>query len=152
MNLLSKLLRNNSFFNVSKGHVSMFDIEDGETIEKGDYVVVNSETLLARKPINSNGYFTAGVAIRVIELKNGKQSVICVDGCHLLYDPNNIIQENDIGKECYFLNENAVTTNPTNKTKAGIVMNIELSDDPNDIADDTDRIIWIKTDLLTEVV
>ena len=59
MKLISAFLRSNSFFNVSNEHVSMFIVEKGEVIEKGDFVVVNTRTLLARKPVEKSGYFTS---------------------------------------------------------------------------------------------
>lgn len=148
MKLISAFLRSNSFFNVSNEHVSMFIIEKGEVIEKGDFVVVNTRTLLARKPVESSGYFTVGVAARIIDQADGNQAVICVDGCHMLYDPDKNISESDIGKACYFSGENSVTLDNINKTRAGVIEWIEISDDPIDIADGTDRIVWVKNDLI----
>lgn len=148
MKLISAFLTSNSFFNVSNEHVSMFIVEKGEVIEKGDFVVVNTRTLLARKPVERSGYFTVGVAARIIDQADGNQAVICVDGYHMLYDPDENISESDIGKECYFSGENSVTLDNINKTKAGIIEGIEVSDDPIDIEDGTDRIVWVKNDLI----
>lgn len=103
MKLISAFLRSNSFFNVSNEHVSMFIVEKGEVIEKGDFVVVNTRTLLARKPVEKSGYFTVGVAAKIIDQADGNQAVICVDGCHMLYDTSKNISESDIGRACYFL-------------------------------------------------
>ena len=147
MKLISSFLRSNSFFNVSNEHVSMFIVEKGEVIEKGDFVVVNTRTLLARKPVEKSGYFTVGVAAKIIDQADGNQAVICVDGCHMLYDTSKNISESDIGRACYFLGKNSVTLDNINKTKAGIIEGIEVSDDPIDIEDGTDRIVWVKNNL-----
>ena len=147
MKLISAFLRSNSFFNVSNEHVSMFIVEKGEVIEKGDFVVVNTRTLLARKPVEKSGYFTVGVAAKIIDQADGNQAVICVDGCHMLYDTSKNISESDIGRACYFLGKNSVTMHNINKTKAGIIEGIEVSDDPIDIEDGTDRIVWVKNNL-----
>ncbi len=147
MSLLSAFLRSNSFFNVSNEHVSMFILEKGEKIEKGNSIVVNTRTLLARKPTENSGYFSVGVAARILELADGNQAVVCVDGYHMFYDPNGNISESDVGKACYFLDVDTVTMDNINRTKAGVIVDIELSDDPADIEDGTDRIIWVKTDI-----
>lgn len=147
MSLLSSFLRSNSFFNVSHEHVSMFSVEKGEKIEKGNAVVVNTKTLLARKPTENSGYFSVGVAAKVLELADDSQAVVCVDGCHMFYNPDRSISESDVGKACYFLDAGTVTMDNINKTKAGVVVNIQLSDDPADIEDNADRIIWVKTDI-----
>ena len=147
MKLISAFLRSNSFFNVSNEHVSMFIVEKGEVIEKGDFVVVNTRTLLARKPVEKSGYFTVGVAAKIIDQADGNQAVICVDGCHMLYDTSKNISESDIGRACYFLGKNSVTLDNINKTKAVIIEGIEVSDDPIDIEDGTDRIVWVKNNL-----
>ena len=73
--------------------------------------------------------------------------MICVDGCHMLYDTSKNISESDIGRACYFLGKNSVTLDNINKTKAGIIEGIEVSDDPIDIEDGTDRIVWVKNNL-----
>lgn len=147
MSLLSEFFKSNSFFNVSGEHVSMFVIEHGEQIEKGDFVVINTRTLLARKPIASSGYFAVGVAAKIVQLADGNYAAICTDGYHFLYDPQNNITSNDIGKACYFQDKDTVTMDNINKTKAGTIVDIAMSDDPNDIVDGTNRIIWVKTDL-----
>lgn len=147
MRLLSAFLRSNSFFNVSNEHVSMFILEKGEKIEKGNSVVVNTRTLLARKPTENSGYFSVGVAARILELADNNQAVVCVDGYHMFYDPDGNISESDVGKACYFLDVDTVTMDNINRTKAGVIVDIELSDDLADIEDGTDRIIWVKTDI-----
>lgn len=147
MSLLSAFLKSNSFFNVSREHVSMFIVEKGEKIEKGDPVVVNTKTLLAKKPTKSSGYFTVGVAYRILNLADGNQAVVCVDGYHIFYDPDGNISESDVGKACYFEDADTVTVDNINRTKAGIVVEIELSDDPIDIDDGADRVVWVKTDI-----
>ena len=147
MRLLSAFLRSNSFFNVSNEHVSMFILEKGEKIEKGNSVVVNTRTLLARKPTENSGYFSVGVAARILELADNNQAVVCVDGYHMFYDPDGNISESDVGKACYFLDVDTVTMDNINRTKAGVIVDIELSDDPADIEDGTNRIIWVKTDI-----
>lgn len=147
MSLLSMLMRSGSIFNVSREHVSMFIVEDGEKIDTGDFVVVDTKTLMARKPSAASGYFTVGVARKIINQEDGRQAVVCVDGCHMIYDPDSLISENDIGKACYFLNADSVTMDDANRTKAGIIKGIETSNDPNDIEDGTDRIIWVNTEL-----
>lgn len=147
MTLLSAFLQSNSFINALDEHVSIFVVEEGEVIQKGDFVVVNTRTLLARKPVPASGYFTVGVAARIINQANGHQLVVCVDGYHMLYDPEDNISENDIGKACYYLDAETVTMDNINRTRAGVIAGIELSDDPIDIADGTDRIIWVKTNL-----
>ena len=147
MSLLSSFVRSNSFFNVSREHVSMFILEKEEKAQKGDFIVVNTRTLQARKPTESSGYFSVGIAKRVLELADGKQAVICVDGYHIFYDPDGNISESDAGKDCYFLNGHTITTDNINKTKAGVIANIEVSDDPIDIEDGANRIIWVKIDL-----
>ena len=147
MKLISAFLSSNSFFNVSNEHVSMFIIEKGETINRGDFVVVNTRTLLARKPVECSGYFAVGVAVRIIDQADGNQAVICVDGCHMIYDPDKNICESDIGRTCYFSGADSVTLDNINKTRAGVIEGLEVSDDPIDIADGADRIVWVKCDL-----
>lgn len=147
MRLLSAFLRSNSFFNVSKEHVSMFTLEKGEKVEKGNPIVVNTRTLLARKPTENSGYFSVGVAARILELADGNQVVVCVDGYHMFYDPDGNISESDVGKACYFLDAGTITMDNINRTKAGVIVDIELSGDPADIEDGTDRMIWVKTDI-----
>lgn len=144
----SKLLKSQRLLNPLCEHVSMFTIEEGETIEKGDSVVVDTNTLLARKPTEGAGYLTAGIAAKVISNEYGVQSVICVDGIHLLYNTCGDISEADIGKDCYFLDTDNVTLDGTNKIKAGHIEAVELSDDPADIEDGADRRIFIKMDIL----
>ncbi len=147
MNLLSSFLRSNSFFNVSNEHVSMFTVEPGEKIEKGDFVVVHTRTLLARTPKESNEHFAVGVAKRIVIDEHGNQLVVCMDGYHMIYDREKEITSDDIGKTGYFFDKETITCDPINKTKAGTIVDIEESDDPNDIEDGTDRIVWIKMDL-----
>lgn len=148
MKMISIFLKNKSLINLSNEHVSMFNIEKGETIEKGDFVVVNTKTLLARKPIAKSGYFAVGVAERIIDQASGNQAVICVDGYHMIYNPDKSISENDIGRDCYFSAEDAVTLSNINMTKAGTIEAIEVSDDPIDIADGADRIVWVKCNII----
>lgn len=148
MRLFSRLIRCHSLFNVSREYVSEFTVEPGEKIEKGDFVVINTTTLLARKPIKRSGYLAVGVANKVIDRADGKQSVICVDGHHILYNPKGDISESDIGKPCYFLDKDTVTLESTDKTKAGIIAGIEISNEQMDIEDGADRIIWVKTDIV----
>ena len=150
MKLISRFLKSNSFFNISNEHVSMFTIEDGETIEKGDFVVVDTKTMHARKPLAKSGYFAVGVAKKILDLANGKQAVICVDGCHMIYDPDKVVQESDINNTCYFATPKSITLNSVNTTKAGTIAAIEVSDDPIDIADGTDRMVWIRNDIMKE--
>ena len=45
------------------------------------------------------------------------------------------------------MNGHTITTDNINKTKAGVIANIEVSDDPIDIEDGANRIIWVKIDL-----
>lgn len=154
MNLISAFLKSKSFFNPSNEHVSMFIVEKGELIEHGDFVVVNMRTLLARKPIantkEATKYFSVGVAIKIVSLADGNQAVICKDGYHMVYDYDKNISEDDIEKVCYFSGSDTITLENDNKTKAGVIVDFEISNDPIDIADGTERIVWIKNDL-TEV-
>lgn len=147
MTLLGAIISGRLFFNPSREHVSVFIAEKGEKIQTGDFIVVNTRTLLARKPTASSGYFSVGVAYKILNLADGNQAVVCVDGQHTLYDPNAEISESDIGKACYFEDAGTVTMNNINRTRAGIIEYIELSDDPADIEDGTDRVVWINTDI-----
>lgn len=144
---LSELLRNNHFFNPLHEHVSMFAVKNGEKIETGDSIVVDPKTLLAMKPTENSGYVTVGFAKKVIQQEHGVQSVICIDGIHITYNPCGDISEDDIGSPCYFVDADNVTLNGTNRTKAGIIEGIEFSDDPADIEDGMDRIVFIKMNL-----
>lgn len=147
MNLLSAFIKAGSFVNVSREHVSVFHVEKGMKLEKGDPVVVHKRTLQACKPVVSSQYFAVGVAANVIEQEKGNQTVICIDGYHTFYDPDKNISKDDIGLPCYFLDDGTITMDDTNKTKVGIVMDIVTSTDPIDIADGVDRVVWVKTDI-----
>lgn len=147
MSLISRFLRENMLFNANCERVSMFTIEEGEHIETGSPVVVNTKTLLARNPVKSSGFFAVGKAKKVIDLKNGNQAVICTDGYHMFYDPDRNISDNDIGKACYFDGDGGVTMENINRTRAGIVEIIDDSDDPIDIEDGADRLVYVRIDL-----
>lgn len=147
MTLLGAFMSGRLFFNPSREHVSMFIIERGEKIETGNSVVVNTRTLQAKRPAENSGYFSVGVACKILDLADGSQAVVCVDGYHILYDPDGEISESDIGKACYFKDVDTVTMENVNRTRAGIIEIVEVSSDPVDIEDGADRIIWVKTDI-----
>ncbi len=144
----SKLLATQGLLNPLCEHVSMFSVDKWVTVERGDSIIVDMHTMRARKPIKGDGYLTAGIAAKVIRQEDGGQSVICIDGIHLLYDPRGDISEADIGKDCYFLDTDNVTLDGTKRTKAGRIEAVELSDDPADIEDGADRRIFVKMDIL----
>lgn len=148
MTLFSAIVHSNSLFNVShQEHVSMFNIKKGEDIRQGDPVVIDVRTLQARKATADGGFLAVGVAKRIVDLKGGNQAVVCTDGYHIFYDPCEHISESDIGKECYFLDADTVTLDGENRTKAGFIVAFDTSDDPVDIEDGTDRLVWVKTDI-----
>jgi hypothetical protein len=144
MTLLNDFVGANSLFNICNEHVTMFTIEEGEKIELGDCVVVNTRTLLARKAKAESGYFSVGVAKRIIDLADGNQAVICIDGIHVVYDHDRNICENDIGRACYFADAESVTLDNINKTRAGIIMDAYTRSDPKDVEDGCDRIVYVK--------
>jgi len=125
----------------------MFNVKEGEDIRNGDPVVIDVRTLQARKATADGGFLAVGVAKRIVDLKGGNQAVVCTDGYHIFYDPNGNISESDIGKECYFLDAETVTLDSENRTKAGFVAAFDISDDPVDIEEGTDRLVWVKTDI-----
>lgn len=149
MTLFSAIVQSNSLFNVShQEHVSMFNVKKGEDIKKGDPVVIDVRTLQARKATGRGGFLTIGIANRIVDLKGGGQAVVCTDGYHIFYDPGQNISESDIGRVCYFLDADTVTLDGENKTKAGVVAAFNISDDPVDIEEGTDRLVWVKTDIM----
>lgn len=148
MTLFSAIVQSKSLFNVShQEHVSMFNVKEGEDIKAGDPVVVDVRTLQARKATADGGFLAVGVAQRIVDLKVGNQAVVCTDGYHIFYDPCKNISRSDIGKECYFLDADTVTLDGENRTKAGTIVAFDISDDPADIEDNTDRLVWVKTDI-----
>lgn len=147
MNLYSVFMGSRSHINILGEHVTIFNVDQDEKIESGDIVFIHKRSLLARKAVGRGGYFCVGSAFRVIDRADGYQSVICIDGYRMVYNPENSITRGDIGKVCYFSGPNTVTLDSENKTRAGIIVSVDLSDDPVDIEEGTDRIIGIKFDI-----
>lgn len=117
--------------NILGQKVSIFPIVEGETIEVGDLVVVNTRTLQASRAKKEGGYYAIGRAVRIVADENGVKSVICKDGIFIIDNtnlPEHKILDSDIGRVCYFDGEDSVTLDNINTTKAGEVLNTNEND------------------------
>ena len=124
---MKRPLRSEQFLlNLLGQNVSIFPIAEGETIEIGDLVVVNTRTLQANRAKKEGGYYAIGRAVRIVINENGVKSVICKDGIFVIDNtalPEHKILDADIGRICYFDGEDSVTLDNINTTKAGEVLN-----------------------------
>ena len=151
MELLNALLTRKAIFNVSREHVFMFKIKEGEILEVNNSVILDLDTfeaVTAEHYINNAIHF--GIATNILELKDGSRLVICRDGYKSLYNPSGDITEDDIGTPCYFDGKNTVSLNDSNAIKAGEIVYFETSDDKADIEDGTDRIVAVRVSPLEE--
>lgn len=125
---MKRPLRNEQFLLNPLGQkISIFNIAKGETVEKGDLVVVNTRTLQASRPKKEGGYYAVGKAIRIITNEHGVKFVICKDGMFIMDNtdlPEHKISDSNIGRICYFNGQDSVTLDNINTTKAGEVLNI----------------------------
>lgn len=119
------LARNHALLNQFGENITIFPVESGTTIKEGDFVVVNTRTMLATLPRKESGYYTVGCAIRLITAQNGTTYVICKDGVFNFRNTRKYedkILKNDITRACYFEDGNTVSLNNINTTKAGTVV------------------------------
>ena len=125
---MKRPLRSEQFLlNLLGQKVSIFSIAEGEMIEVGDLVVVNTRTLQASKAKKEGGYYAVGRAVRIVTNESGVKSVICKDGNFIIDNtdiPEHKILDSDIGRICYFNGEDSVTLDNINTTKAGEVLNV----------------------------
>ena len=125
---MERPLRNEQFLlNLLGQKVSIFPIAKGETVEKGDLVVVNTRTLQASKAKKEGGYYAIGCAVRIVTDEHGAKSGICKDGIYIINNaelPEHKIRDTDIGRVCYFDGSNSVTLDNINTTKAGEVLSV----------------------------
>ena len=125
---MKRPLRSEQFLLNNLGqNVSMFPIAEGETVEKGDLVVVNTRTLQAGRAKKEGGYYAIGCAARIVTDEQGEKYVICKDGIYIINNtelPEHKVLDNDIGRICYFDGSNSVTLDNINTTKAGEVLSI----------------------------
>ena len=125
---MKKPLRSEQFLlNLLGQKVSIFPIAEGETIEVGEQVVVNTRTLQASRAKKEGGYYAIGMAVRIVTDENAVKSVICKDGIFVIDNtalPEHKIFDSDLGRICYFDGKNSVTLANINTTKAGEVLNI----------------------------
>lgn len=108
-------------------NVSMFPIAEGENIEKGDLVVVNTRTLQAGKAKKESGYYAVGRAAMFVKNEYGTNSVICTDGIFIIQNtdlPEHKICNDAVGRVCYFDGSDSVTLDNINTTKAGEILNV----------------------------
>lgn len=119
------LRRNHFLLNPFKENITIFSIADGETIEEGDFVVVNTGTLQASKPKKEGGYFAVGRAIKIIEDVSKTTWVICKDGIFKCANSKNYeysVLKDDVCRVCYFEDSETVCINNINSTKAGEII------------------------------
>lgn len=69
---MAKLLRREKFLlNLSDQKITIFPIAEGEIIEKGDFVVVNTRTLEASRPKQESGHYAVGQAVEIVTNEYG---------------------------------------------------------------------------------
>lgn len=124
MNILSS---NNKLLNPFGENITIFRVEEGEEIEKGDFVVANTRTWLASRPKKQSGYYAVGRAVEVITSEDGTDIVICKDGIYILKNScrheHKIIRDN-ITRACYFENEDTVSLENINATRVGEIISV----------------------------
>lgn len=126
--------RRRFLLNEANQKISLFPIAEGETIECGDLVVVNTRTMQASKPKKESGYHAVGRAIEIVN-KQGTQMVICKDGIFFIENtkiPENRILDSDYGRVCYFEGTDSVTLDNINTTKAGEILGIQKTEDEDE--------------------
>lgn len=125
---MKRPLRNEQFLlNLLGQKISIFPIAKGETVEKGDLVVVNTRTLQAGRAKKEGGYYSIGCAVRIVTDEHGTKSAICKDGIYLINNtelPEHKILDADIGRICYFDGSDTVTLDNINTTKAGEILGV----------------------------
>lgn len=129
--MINILARNNTLLNQFGENITIFPVENGVNIEEGDFVVVNTRTCLATLPKKESGYYTVGRAIRLIHSQDGPTYVICKDGifkCKNTRKCEDRILKNDVMRACYFENNNTVSLDNINSTKAGTIVSIYKKD------------------------
>lgn len=128
-----KVLRDREYMlNLFGENISMFPIAEGEKIETGDFVVVNTRTLQASIAKRQGGYYSIGRALKVVRDEDGNKQVICHDGIFITHNtelPEHKILDSDVGRICYFDGASSVTLDNINTTKAGEVLS--ASEDGN---------------------
>lgn len=120
--------RRRYLLNEANQKISLLPIAEGETIECGDLVVVNTRTMQASKPKKESGYHAVGRAIEIVTNEYGTKMAICKDGIFYIENtknPENKILDSDYGRVCYFEGNDSVTLDNINTTKAGEVLGIE---------------------------
>lgn len=124
MNILSS---NNKLLNPFGENITIFRVEEGEEIEKGDFVVANTRTWLASRPKKQSGYYAVGRAVEVITSEDGTDIVICKDGIYILKNScrheHKIIRDN-VTRACYFENEDTVSLENINATRVGEIISV----------------------------
>lgn len=124
MNILSS---NNKLLNPFGENITIFRVEEGEEIEKGDFVVANTRTWLASRPKKQSGYYAVGRAVEVITSEDGTDIVICKDGIYILKNScrhEHKIIRNNITRACYFENEDTVSLENINATRVGEIISV----------------------------
>ncbi|HCT92473.1 MAG TPA: hypothetical protein DF613_14015 [Lachnospiraceae bacterium] len=114
--------------NIFGNNVTIFNIAEGETIKEGDFVAVNTRTLMAGTPKKESGYCTVGCASRIVTNEAGQKMVICHDGIFVAKNtpiPEHTITEDCCGRACYFENRNTVSMDNINTTKAGEILSVD---------------------------
>lgn len=127
-----KVLRDREYMlNLFRENISMFPIAEGEKIETGDFVVVNTQTLQASVAKKQGGYYSIGRALKVVQDEDGNKQVICHDGIFVIQntETDHRILDSNVGRICYFDGASSVTLDNINTTKAGEVVGI--SEDGN---------------------
>lgn len=124
MNILAS---NKTLLNQFGENITMFPVKRGTTIKEGDFVVVNTRTWLASLPKKKSGYYAVGRAIRLITATDGNTFVICRDG--IFHGDNTMKPQHRISKEnvtraCYFCDDQTVSLNNINATKAGTIISV----------------------------
>lgn len=121
------LMGNGNFFNPFGENITRFVVKKGESIRKGDFVVVNTRTWEASLPKKEGGYFAVGQAIEAITCEDGTKIVICKDGIYRFRNTSKSdsrITENNTGRACYFEDAKTVTLDNINATKAGCIISM----------------------------
>ena len=124
MNILA---RNKRLLNPFGENITIFHVEEGETIKEGDFVVVNTRTWQASKPKKAGGYYSVGRAVRIIASNDGCDLVVCKDGifqCGNTKDSKHHILKNDVSRACYFKDTDTVSMDKINTTRAGEIISV----------------------------
>ncbi len=124
-----KVLRDREYMlNLFGENISMFPIAEGEKIETGDFVVVNTRTLQASIAKKQGGYYSIGRALKVVQDEDGNRQVICHDGIFSFHNAELVehsIMYSNVGRICYFDGASSVTLDNINTTKAGEVLSVD---------------------------